>query len=244
MAGLHCRCTRTWTWVWVATWGIACKCRPRAGPAALLPQWCAPAACWRGPRDVLERLTIIGGGPHPLDPDFMVGKMTFTKGNIDLGYFWCTKFWVSHPSPACFSSNTCLLGWVGAAQGVHGSFLYGQGPSEGAAPECNPHPPLLPQGNGGWGCPDARPTPSLSAALHGIRRALAKQTGMQWQTVKSTIFRVMEGNSKYRKQFEVCIARWCVLKTPSFWLHWCLCFGKQGQPRSAASSRGGNRCRL
>ena len=30
--------------------------------------------------------------PAASDPDFIV-EMKFTKGNIDLGYFWYTNFW-------------------------------------------------------------------------------------------------------------------------------------------------------
>ena len=47
-------------------------------------------------------------------PDFMVGKIKCTKGNIDLGCFWYAIFWVP-PSPSPISSNTCL--WEGG--GVH-----------------------------------------------------------------------------------------------------------------------------
>ena len=38
--------------------------------------------------------------PPPLDRDFIVGKkMKFTKGNIDLGYFLSSNFWVPNPPP-------------------------------------------------------------------------------------------------------------------------------------------------
>ena len=35
-----------------------------------------------------------GGYPPPPDLDFTVGKMKFTKGNIDLGNFWYTNCWI------------------------------------------------------------------------------------------------------------------------------------------------------
>ena len=62
-------------------------------------------------RDVLERLTTLEGvgGYPPLDPDSIVGKMKFTKGNIDWGYFWYTDFWVPNPSPLLSSTTSLVL---------------------------------------------------------------------------------------------------------------------------------------
>ena len=47
--------------------------------------------------------------PRPPGPIFHSGKkMKFTKGNIDLGYFWYTNFWVPSPLPSPLSPNPCL----------------------------------------------------------------------------------------------------------------------------------------
>ena len=65
------------------------------------------------PRDVLERLTTVRGGPLPLPgpsypsspplyPDFVVGENEIYKRNIDLGYFWDTDLWVPGPPPPLF----------------------------------------------------------------------------------------------------------------------------------------------
>ena len=37
--------------------------------------------------------------PPPADPDFPGGKLKFTNGNIDLGQFWYTNFWVPDTPP-------------------------------------------------------------------------------------------------------------------------------------------------
>ena len=40
------------------------------------------------------------GGTHPWTQISWWERMKFTKGNIDLGYFWYTKFWVPDPLPS------------------------------------------------------------------------------------------------------------------------------------------------
>ena len=59
------------------------------------PPHCGPEFCSTTQHPLGGGGWGVGWGlnPPPLDPDFIVGKNKFTKGNIDLGYFWNTTFW-------------------------------------------------------------------------------------------------------------------------------------------------------
>ena len=101
-------------------------CQPR--PGAQKVAWDGEGGRREGTRqhrDVLERLTAVGGGggSPPPGPRCHVGKkMKFTKGNVDLGHFWYTNFWVPDPLPPLLSSNTLEPGLhsAGAAIGRGG----------------------------------------------------------------------------------------------------------------------------
>ena len=85
-----------------------CHCNPRLVTREGLVASCPATG------DALERLKTTGGGggtplwtPFPPPPWIRFHNGKFAKGNVCLGHFWYTNFWVPDPPPS-LSSDASL----------------------------------------------------------------------------------------------------------------------------------------